>query len=56
MDDSKVETKGLTDGFNELLVCRFVSSVPLVTNGVVSFAKLDFKNVDSVDDIVEGGF
>jgi len=56
MDDSKVGTKGLTDGFNELLVGRLVSSVPFVTNGVVSFAKLDLKLVDCFDVKVEMGF
>jgi len=59
MDDFKVWTKGLTDFSNELVVGRFVNSVPSfteVTDCVVSFAKLDIKLVDCFDDKDEVGF
>jgi len=47
------------DCFNELVVGRFVNSVPSfteVTDCVVSFAKLDIEFVDCFDDKDEVGF
>ena len=59
MDDFEIWTKGLTDCFNELVVGRFVNSVPSfteVTDCVVSFAKLGIEFVDCFDDKDEVGF